>query len=44
MILEAGDILYILRSWLHNPLLLDCETFHLPSTRFRPQTTTIWNG
>nr|WP_033908455.1 cupin domain-containing protein [Neisseria meningitidis] len=36
VILEAGDILYIPRGWWHNPMPMNCETFHLAIGTFPP--------
>lgn len=36
VVLEAGDILYIPRGWWHNPVPMDCETFHLAAGTFAP--------
>lgn len=36
VVLEAGDILYIPRGWWHNPVPMDCETFHLAVGTFAP--------
>lgn len=36
IILEAGDILYIPRGWWHNPVPMNCETFHLAIGTFAP--------
>ncbi|HEZ1326519.1 TPA: cupin domain-containing protein [Neisseria meningitidis] len=36
VILEAGDILYISRGWWHNPMPMNCETFHLAIGTFPP--------
>ena len=36
VILEAGDILYMPRGWWHNPMPMNCETFHLAIGTFPP--------
>lgn len=36
VVLEAGDILYIPRGWWHNPVPMNCETFHLAIGTFAP--------
>lgn len=36
IVLEAGDILYIPRGWWHNPVPMNCETFHLAIGTFAP--------
>lgn len=36
VVLEAGDMLYIPRGWWHNPVPMDCETFHLAVGTFAP--------
>ncbi|WLF84192.1 JmjC domain-containing protein [Moraxella sp. ZY210820] len=36
VVLEAGDVLYIPRGWWHNPVPMDCETFHLAVGTFAP--------
>lgn len=36
VVLEAGDVLYIPRGWWHNPVPMNCETFHLAIGTFAP--------
>lgn len=36
VVLEAGDVLYIPRGWWHNPVPMNCETFHLAIGTFSP--------